>query len=342
MAAAAPRHHPDQARQAPGRGHPHGRRAGPCGRGLSGQADPRRASRSPSASRWRTRPRRKKRGSKSIVRRDIVRVVTPGTLTEDGLLDARGRQPAGGRGGARRAGRPWPAVELSTGAVDCRRLRHRRPGRGAGGVPAVRGAGPRPPVLRRRELKAALKAPAAWSRPWPRPWPNRRRREARVKRLYGVATLDGFGAFEEAEVSALGLIAAHLETTQAGKLPALSPPRRVGRGRRSWPSTRPPGSAWRSTAPSAASARARCWPASTARSPRAGRGLWPSGSPGRCSIPAAIDARLDAVDWLLERRVAAARSARRAEGARPTWRGPCRGWRWAAAGRAIWPPSAPA
>jgi DNA mismatch repair protein MutS len=32
----------------------------------------------------------RKRGSKSIVRRDIVRVVTPGTLTEDGLLDARG------------------------------------------------------------------------------------------------------------------------------------------------------------------------------------------------------------------------------------------------------------
>jgi DNA mismatch repair protein MutS len=32
----------------------------------------------------------KKRGYKSIVRRDVVRIVTPGTLTEDGLLDARG------------------------------------------------------------------------------------------------------------------------------------------------------------------------------------------------------------------------------------------------------------
>jgi DNA mismatch repair protein MutS len=51
---------------------------------------------------------------------------------------------------------------------------------------------------------------------------------ARVERLYGVASLDGFGAFEEAEVSALGLIAAYLETTQAGKIPALSPPRRSG------------------------------------------------------------------------------------------------------------------
>ena len=32
----------------------------------------------------------KKRGSKSVVHREVTRVVTPGTLTEDGLLDARG------------------------------------------------------------------------------------------------------------------------------------------------------------------------------------------------------------------------------------------------------------
>src|ERR1700756_440744 len=31
----------------------------------------------------------KKRGNKSVVRRDVIRLVTPGTLTEDTLLDAR-------------------------------------------------------------------------------------------------------------------------------------------------------------------------------------------------------------------------------------------------------------
>src|SRR3954449_13192239 len=31
----------------------------------------------------------RKRGSKSVVRRDVVRLVTPGTLTEDTLLDAK-------------------------------------------------------------------------------------------------------------------------------------------------------------------------------------------------------------------------------------------------------------
>src|ERR1044071_5774669 len=31
----------------------------------------------------------RKRGSKSVVKRDVIRLVTPGTLTEDTLLDAR-------------------------------------------------------------------------------------------------------------------------------------------------------------------------------------------------------------------------------------------------------------
>ena len=33
----------------------------------------------------------RKRGSKAVVHREVVRLVTPGTLTEDSLLDARAR-----------------------------------------------------------------------------------------------------------------------------------------------------------------------------------------------------------------------------------------------------------
>src|ERR1700757_1712951 len=60
----------------------------------------------------------RKRGSKSVVRREVVRVVTPGTLTEDGLLDARGAHPlaAVGGGGGQAA---VASVELSTGEVEC-------------------------------------------------------------------------------------------------------------------------------------------------------------------------------------------------------------------------------
>src|SRR5208282_5973591 len=63
----------------------------------------------------------RKRGSKSVVRRDLVRVVTPGTLTEDGLLDARGANRLAAV--AVRSGLAAIAsVELSTGEVDCMTL----------------------------------------------------------------------------------------------------------------------------------------------------------------------------------------------------------------------------
>ena len=168
----------------------------------------------------------KKRGGKAVVHRGVVRVVTPGTLTEDSLLDARGANRLAAV--AVRKGRAAVAViELSSGAVDSvacavedmgAALAAFRPSEvlvtdriysdattrdaldGSGGVVQA--------------LAGAIAEPQA--------------ARTRVERLYGVAALDGFGAFEEAEVSALGLIAAYLETTQAGKVPALAPPRRLG------------------------------------------------------------------------------------------------------------------
>ena len=76
----------------------------------------------------------KKRGSKSIVQRGVVRVVTPGTLTEEGLLDARAANRLAaiafdGDGAAI----AW--ADVSTGAFETRALeaqRCRRGNRGAG------------------------------------------------------------------------------------------------------------------------------------------------------------------------------------------------------------------
>ena len=77
----------------------------------------------------------RKRGGKSIVRRDIVRVVTPGTLTEDGLLEARGANRLAAV--AVRAGQAAVAsVELSTGEVECFALGRDGAGLGAGGAGA--------------------------------------------------------------------------------------------------------------------------------------------------------------------------------------------------------------
>jgi DNA mismatch repair protein MutS len=168
----------------------------------------------------------KKRGSKAIVARDIVRVVTPGTLTEDSLLDARGANRLAAV--AVRKGRAAVAVvELSAGAVDSVAC-------GLGDLGSTL-AGFRPSEVLVTdkgfgdpELKAALDGSGGVVQALASAVAEPVAARGRVERLYGVASLDGFGAFEEAEVSALGLIAAYLETTQAGKVPALAPPRRSG------------------------------------------------------------------------------------------------------------------
>jgi DNA mismatch repair protein MutS len=168
----------------------------------------------------------KKRGSKSIMRRDLVRVVTPGTLTEDSLLDARGSNRLAAV--AIRSGQAALAsVELSTGDVESLLLDRSALG------PALAALRPSEILVPDRlfadeETAAALKSAGGLAQPMPSALAELSACEARVKRLYGVDTLDGFGALEPAEVIALGLIAAHLETTQAGRLPVLSAPRRGG------------------------------------------------------------------------------------------------------------------
>ena len=164
------------------------------------------------------------RGSKSIVRRELVRVVTPGTLTEDSLLDARGanRLAAVAVRGGRAA---LASVELSTGEVESLVMER---GELASALSSLRPSEILAPdrLFADEAAAAALKACGAVVQPMPAALAELGAAKARVERLYGVATLDGFGAFEPVEVSALGLIAAHLETTQGGKAPMLRPPRR--------------------------------------------------------------------------------------------------------------------
>ena len=168
----------------------------------------------------------KKRGSKSIVRREVTRVVTPGTLTEDALLDARGANRLAAvavRGGQA----ALASVEVSTGEVEVTRLDRSEI------APALAALRPSELLVVDRlftdEVVApALKTFAGFLQPLPSALGDPAAAADRLQRLYRVGTLDGFGDFSPAEVSALGLIAAHLETTQAGKAPALNPPRRAG------------------------------------------------------------------------------------------------------------------
>ena len=241
----------------------------------------------------------KKRGSKSIVRREIVRVVTPGTLTEDGLLDARGANRLAAV--AVRAGQAAIAsVELSTGEVECLALE------AAGLASALAALSPSEILVPDRlfadsAAAEALRSVGGFVQPMPQALAEPSASEARLKRLYGVETLDGFGALSGAEISALGLIAAHLETTQAGRLPALSAPRRIGESEVMAidPATRTSLEIERSLAGGregsllAAIDRTVTAPGARLLATRLARPL---------VEPAAIDARLDAVAYFCERR----------------------------------------
>ncbi len=241
----------------------------------------------------------KKRGSKSVVHRDVVRVVTPGTLTEEGLLDARGSNRLAAvavRGGQAAVA----SVELSTGEVECLAT-------GVSGLASALAAlGPSEVLVPDRlfadeAVSLALKSAGGFVQPLPSALAEPSASEARLKRLYGVETLDGFGTLSGAEVSALGLIAAHLETTQAGKLPALSAPRRAGEAdvMAIDPATRASLEIERATSGArdgsllAAIDRTVTAPGARLLAARLARPLLD---------PAAIDARLDAVAWFCAHR----------------------------------------
>ena len=241
----------------------------------------------------------RKRGSKAVVRRDLVRVVTPGTLTEEGLLDARGANRLAAIA-LRAGGAAVASVELSTGEVECLAVQP------AALASALAALGPSEILVPDRlfadeAVAAALKAAGGFVQPLPQALAEPGASEARLKRLYGVETLDGFGGLSGAEVSALGLIAAHLETTQAGRLPALSAPRRAGEADVMVidPATRASLEIERSTAGAregsllAAIDRTVTAPGARLLAARLARPLLD---------PAAIDARLDAVAWFCERR----------------------------------------
>ncbi|MEQ8266225.1 MAG: DNA mismatch repair protein MutS [Parvibaculum sp.] len=169
----------------------------------------------------------KKRGAKSVVARAVARLVTPGTLTEDTLLDARAHNylAALARTGADATlGLAW--VDVSTGDFAVTAL-----------TPAALGAELArlsPGELLVAEGFAADEAFAdhlAQSGAVLTALPPMRfesgQAERRLKSHLGVAALDGFGAFTRAELAAMGALLDYVELTQVGRMPALMPPRRV-------------------------------------------------------------------------------------------------------------------
>ncbi len=167
----------------------------------------------------------KKRGSKSVVKRDVVRLVTPGTLTEDTLLEARQNNYLAAFANIRGEGAlAW--VDISTGGLQVSRSALDRLSPDLAAVaPAellVTEDNEEPVSAIADDLGIGLTTLSA-------PSFDSTGAHDRLCRLFGVNSLDAFGSYTRAEVSALGAIAEYLEITQKSKLPTLQRPIHVER-----------------------------------------------------------------------------------------------------------------
>ncbi len=176
----------------------------------------------------------KKRGSKSVVRRDVVRLVTPGTLTEDTLLDAKrnnyllavARARLSSAGEENRFGLAW--IDISTGE-----FRIAESDRASLTAEIAR--------LEPSEIivSDALFADADLVPTWrtlPAVTPLTRdvfdgaTAERRLTSFFSVATSEAFGALTRLEVTAAAACVTYVERTQLGQRPPLSPPLRESAG----------------------------------------------------------------------------------------------------------------
>ncbi|PPR58724.1 MAG: DNA mismatch repair protein MutS, partial [Alphaproteobacteria bacterium MarineAlpha4_Bin2] len=167
-------------------------------------------------------------GSKAVVRRDVTRLVTPGTLTEETLLDARAHNYlAAVTEVSGSCGMAW--LDMSTGDFTVQPL-------GLADLPAVVSRVSPGELLLPEKLLARLELTGLledWKRritPLPNVRFNSDNARRRLEAVYKVAALDAFGEFDRAELAAAGALIDYIELTQVGKLPRLGLPRHLGSG----------------------------------------------------------------------------------------------------------------
>ncbi len=174
----------------------------------------------------------RKRGAKSVVRRDVVRLVTPGTLTEDTLLDARANNyllaVARARGGAggERLGLAW--LDISTAEFSVTEC-------GIGEfAPTLARIAPGEVIVTDALFGDAELGPLLRDLPGVTPLTgdvfDSATAERRLCDYFAVATVDGFGALTRLEITAAAACVTYVERTQIGQRPPLSPPSREALG----------------------------------------------------------------------------------------------------------------
>jgi DNA mismatch repair protein MutS len=162
----------------------------------------------------------KKRGSKSVVKRGVVRLVTPGTLTEDSLLNARQHNFLCSFSNIRgECALSW--VDISTGDFFVQPCTPVMLG------PLLARLAPKEVLISEAaemSLQDSIQESASSATILARASFDSDLAQSRLCNLFKVKTLDGFGAFTRPELSCLGAIVDYLDITQKGKLPLLRPP----------------------------------------------------------------------------------------------------------------------
>lgn len=166
----------------------------------------------------------KKRGYKAVVRREVVRLVTPGTLTEDSLLDAKRNNFLASL--ARHKGDGALAlawIDISTGEFS---VTGTSTGQLAADLSRVEPSEVIVPdsALGDTELNQILNESGAALTPMPANRFDSTSCERRLKDFFGVAALESFGEFGRAEITACGALIEYITLTQVGKVPAIRPP----------------------------------------------------------------------------------------------------------------------
>jgi DNA mismatch repair protein MutS len=170
----------------------------------------------------------KKRPGKTLVNRDVVRLVTPGTLTEETLLEARHHNflaalsETGGK-----LGLAW--LDLSTGVFETQELKVAEMAEALARVEPKELLLP-DRLLLRSEFQQFFSEVSATLTDLPSARFDSRNAERRLKTAFGVEAMDGFGAFERSELSAAGVLIDYIDQTQKGEIARLDPPRRFQPG----------------------------------------------------------------------------------------------------------------
>jgi DNA mismatch repair protein MutS len=187
----------------------------------------------------------KKRGSKAVVHRDVVRLVTPGTLTEDSLLDAKacnyltaifaGPDRAGGHagtGGHRGGGRGEGLIALASLDISTGELEVGEVARADFAGEIVRLGSSEviasDVVLADADIDKGVALARCAATPVPAATFDSLAGERQLKAGLGVADLAAFGALSRRELAAVGALLKYVELTQIGRRPCLRPPRRSG------------------------------------------------------------------------------------------------------------------